>query len=483
MNPDAADRDLNHRTLRARAAGWDKVAAGRRLHGVLAGPGWARLLLEGEDHLSLLLVFRPGCLLGLPWAGKLPAPVHALLKPRRDHPLVSLLADHTLTGCRVLKDDRVVALSLAAPDGRRLTLLHQVFGSRGNLALVDAQDVLLWAEHRPPHPVLARMPGANDLAPVPAETTADTDPHDTMERLARHLADDLAHALDGNLRRRHRAATRLVENLARDLDEADRGEEFRRKAETLAAYLHQIVPGQDHLEAPDIRDGRPLDIALDPALKPAANLAAWFKRAAKADKGLSIIRERLEAARTQLAETEQLLGRLQEMHGVHDGALATLEDLVRWSREHPDLAPGPDRKPRRGRSPYGPEQPARPFRRYLVENRWEVWVGRDNRENDELTHRASHLRDIWLHAQGVSGSHVILRTGRRPDQVPQRVIAKAAALAALHSKARHAGLVPVIWTERRYVRKPRKGAPGLAVCLREKTIMVAPGIGPEVAAI
>ncbi len=457
--------------------------AGRRLHGVLAGPGWARLLLEGEDRLSVLLVFRPGCLLGLPWPGKLPEPVHALLKPRRDHPLASLLADHTLTGCRVLKDDRVVALFLAAPDGRRLTLLHQVFGARGNLALVDEHDVLLWAEHRPPHAVLARTPGADDLAPVPTGTTAGTDPRDTMTRLARYLANDLARTLSGNLRRRHQAATRLVENLTRDLAEADRGEEFRRKAETLAAHLHRIVPGQDHLQVPDVRDGRPLDIALDPALKPAANLATWFKRAAKADKGLDIIRERLEAARTQLAETEQLLGGLDGIQGEDEEALTTLEDLVRWSRDHPDLAPGPDRKPRRGRSPYGPEQPARPFRRYLVENRWEVWVGRDNRENDELTHRASHLQDIWLHAQGVPGSHVILRTGRRPDQVPQRVIAKAAALAALHSKAKHSGLVPVIWTERRYVRKPRKGAPGLAVCLREKTIMVTPGLGPDVTAV
>ena len=126
---------------------------------------------------------------------------------------------------------------------------------------------------------------------------------------------------------------------------------------------------------------------------------------------------------------------------------------------------------------HGPEEPARPFRRYLIDGRWEAWVGRSNQENDELTHRASHVKDIWLHAQGVSGSHVILRTEGRPDQVPQKVIAKAAALAALHSKAKHSKLVPVIWTERRYVRKPRKAAPGTAVCLQEKSLFVEPGVG------
>jgi predicted ribosome quality control (RQC) complex YloA/Tae2 family protein len=66
--------------------------------------------------------------------------------------------------------------------------------------------------------------------------------------------------------------------------------------------------------------------------------------------------------------------------------------------------------------------------------------------------------------------------------VPRTVLEKAAALAALHSKARHSGLVPVVWTERRYVRKPRKAAPGTAVCLREKSLFVEPGVAPGVAA-
>ena len=83
-------------------------------------------------------------------------------------------------------------------------------------------------------------------------------------------------------------------------------------------------------------------------------------------------------------------------------------------------------------------------------------------------------------AQGVPGSHVILRTAGRPEQVPRTILEKAAALAALHSKARHSGLVPVIHTERRYVRKPRKAAAGTAVTLRDKSVFVEPGIAPGV---
>jgi predicted ribosome quality control (RQC) complex YloA/Tae2 family protein len=83
----------------------------------------------------------------------------------------------------------------------------------------------------------------------------------------------------------------------------------------------------------------------------------------------------------------------------------------------------------------------------------------------------------------VPGSHVILRTGGKPEQVPPSVLAKAAGLAALNSKARHSALVPVIHTEQRYVRKPRKAPAGTAVCLREKSIFVEPGLGPGIVSI
>ena len=74
------------------------------------------------------------------------------------------------------------------------------------------------------------------------------------------------------------------------------------------------------------------------------------------------------------------------------------------------------------------------------------------------------------------GSHVILRTGGQPDQVPKAVLEKAAAIAAHHSKGRTSGIVPVMMTLRKYVRKPRKSAAGAALPQRVKTLMVEPMI-------
>ena len=113
-------------------------------------------------------------------------------------------------------------------------------------------------------------------------------------------------------------------------------------------------------------------------------------------------------------------------------------------------------------------------REFRTSDGWKVLVGRSNEENDYLTHRIAHQEDTWLHAHGVPGSHVVLRREGRKDNPSARTLQEAAAIAAWFSKARHSSKTPVIYTLKKYVRKPRKGRPGLALCTREKTIMVAP---------
>ena len=105
-------------------------------------------------------------------------------------------------------------------------------------------------------------------------------------------------------------------------------------------------------------------------------------------------------------------------------------------------------------------------------------MGRGARGNDDLTFRHSSPGDVWLHAREAAGAHVVLRwTG--PGNPPARDLEEAAILAALHSKGRTSGSVPVDWTFRRHVRKPRKAPPGRVVPERVRTLCVEPD--PEVA--
>jgi len=102
----------------------------------------------------------------------------------------------------------------------------------------------------------------------------------------------------------------------------------------------------------------------------------------------------------------------------------------------------------------------------------EIRVGRSSRANDDLTFRHSSPNDIWLHARSVPGSHVILRWANPQGSPPARDLEEAARLAAYHSKARTSAIVPVDWTRRKYVRKPRGAPPGAVVPQRVRTLFV-----------
>ena len=457
-------------------ANWRQQYAGREIFRVSAGDNWLRLHLAGDDRVALLLSHVPGARLVCRQVGKPPEALTDALAPHRNHPLQELLTGARLVACGLLPDDRIAAFHLARETGPDLVLLHRLYGARGNCTLLDRQLRLLWSVHRPPGPALAAWPPAATFTggldgPAPAA-------YDNLARdeLARAAADLVLTRNRSALGRRRKIVDRLVENLARDLANADQGENHRRKAEALAANLHTLRQGAAEIELADLTDASPLHIALDPARSPAANMEAWFRRARKADKGREIIRARHDEAVAAGAALYEAGERLLQAAGDSATPLERLANLWQWRQENADLFPAGTTRSRA----HAPEEPSRPFRRYLIDGQWEVWVGRNNKENDELTHRAAHNRDIWLHAQGVSGSHVIVRTGGHPERVPRPVLEKAAALAALNSKGRHAGLVPVIHTEKRYVRKPRKAPAGTAVCLQDRSLFVAPGIMPGV---
>jgi hypothetical protein len=464
------------------AAAWSAQARGRALFRTMTGPGWLSLHLVGDDRAGLVLGALPGAVLAFPLQGALPRPLRDALEPVRRDPLHDLLRDATLDGLALLANDLVLVIDLRTGRARREIRL-QLFGSRGGCVVLDPDaGRVLWTAHPGPHPCLVAPDAPRQDPPPPAH---DDDLASWAVVGLQHLAGQrraaLADRLARRLERRRASAGRLVENLAADLARADGGQERRRDAETLAASLHQVARGTATITLPDPHDGSPRELTLDPALAPHENLERLFHRARKAERGREQVATRLEAARTDLAAVEAAAARWRAVLGADDessaasdpvAAIAAILDFGAAERDLLDHGP----TPRDGQRTRSPDEPARPFRRYRIDGRWEVWVGRSSEENDTLTHRASHPRDLWLHAQGVAGSHVIVRTGGRPDTVPRPVLEKAAALAALHSKARNSALVPVIWTERRYVRRPRKAAPGTAVCLREQNLFVEPGV-------
>lgn len=264
-----------------------------------------------------------------------------------------------------------------------------------------------------------------------------------------------------------RAAARLARRaqaLRGDLARAAEADRWQRMGELLVANQQAIRRGAAAVTLPDYTAGPEafLTIPLGPSLPVRANAARYFKRAAKARRGLPLLRARLQ-------ETEEHLKRLAEAEArLGSGALPPGEAEALRRTFAPRGGPEPRatarRQPGEGPAP----------RQFLSSEGREILVGKSNQGNDALTFRLARGHDLWLHAQGASGSHVLVRTEKADPQVPARTVREAAVLAAYYSKARGQAKVPVDYTEARHVRKPKGGRPGEALITREKTIVVRP---------
>jgi predicted ribosome quality control (RQC) complex YloA/Tae2 family protein len=227
---------------------------------------------------------------------------------------------------------------------------------------------------------------------------------------------------------------------------------LRSRADVLLSQLHTVRRGTETAELLDFT-GQPVSIPLDPAISPAENAAKLYDTARRRERAAERIPELLQQAERELAELELLAARVREGD-------ATEEELARLKRTRP--APGRE------------TGPLLPYREYRTSRGLEVRVGRGSRANDDLTFRHAGPHDIWLHARDVAGAHVILRWPKADENPPAADIAEAAVLAALFSRARTSGSVPVDWTRRKHVRKPRKAGPGLVIPERVKTVFVEP---------
>jgi predicted ribosome quality control (RQC) complex YloA/Tae2 family protein len=259
-----------------------------------------------------------------------------------------------------------------------------------------------------------------------------------------HLLQDLA---DRAERARGRVA-RLEEELA-GLDDP---EERQGWGDLLLARFREIPGGKAEVTVEGF-DGRPVRIPLDPTLTPDANARRHYDRATRIRRARETLPERIRDARADWEALEDLLARAR----TGEAERGEVEAAV------PDRTGGPG----------GSEGPTLPYRRYRSSGGLEIRVGRGARRNDDLTFHHSAPDDIWLHARHTAGAHVILRWGKDGNP-PNRDLREAAVLAALHSKARTSGSVPVDWTRRKYVRKPRKAGPGAVLPDRVETVFVAP---------
>ncbi len=245
-----------------------------------------------------------------------------------------------------------------------------------------------------------------------------------------------------------------IRGIRKELTSARDPEVPRASANLLLARLNEVPRGVGSVTLRGFSNEE-VTVNLDPALSPQENAQALYAEAARRERA----RARLPAL---LSRAEAALALLEDLKdGLMDGTVTPADVAARI--------------PRGGRPPpTGPGQEERaPFRTFFTSGGLEVRVGRSSKDNDTLTFRHSHPQDVWLHARDRGGAHVVLRW-RKDAPPPERDLGEAAILAALNSGARTSGTVPVDWTRRKYVRKPRKAPPGTVIPDRVQTLFVEP---------
>ncbi|WP_129626921.1 Rqc2 family fibronectin-binding protein [Candidatus Oscillochloris fontis] len=256
------------------------------------------------------------------------------------------------------------------------------------------------------------------------------------------------------------AAERLQhqhDQIRAELRKAGDLEVLRWEGEMIFAFLHALQPGQTVLTV----EGR--KIQLDPQRKPVEQAQERFKAYDKAKSALAGLPELLGQVELRIHGVEQLraLLLLSDDYDQIEQIAIEAEELG-YLREHPD----PVRQRRRRKT-----SKARPLQVQSSDG-FSIVIGRSARQNEEVTFHIGRPDDLWLHARGIHGSHVIIRSGGR--EVPETTLIEAAGLAAHFSQAAADANVEIDLCRRVLVRKIVGGAPGLVTYHAERTLRAAP---------
>ncbi len=329
------------------------------------------------------------------------------------------------------------------------------------------QDIVAAVESGPPEAWLALVDGLpaayapyepshyDDREPCPSISAAITDFIAASGAPTLVVDSDLRRALRQRIADvRQRAEAKLVA-LRRSADQGREADLLRESGELLLAHQTEIPPASTEIELNSIT------IVLDPRLTPVQNAGAYFKRYKSARAAAELTPRRLRKVELELELIEQT--ELDLALASTDPELRDIEEIL--AKTAPDTIPA--RKSRRHL-----RAPAPPGPREFDLDGWPVLVGRNAAQNHAITFRQARPDDLWLHARGLPGAHVILRLARKV--VPDSILTAAAGIAAFYSRAAADRNVEVDVTARKNVRPIRGAGPGQVTYRHERTLRVPP---------
>ncbi|MBE9174684.1 NFACT family protein [Synechocystis salina LEGE 06155] len=256
---------------------------------------------------------------------------------------------------------------------------------------------------------------------------------------------------------------------------AANAQQYQRQADLLMAYLHQGQPGLSAITLPDFDDQAPVTIPLQPDKNLIQNAQRLYKQQQKLNRAEAAILPLLAEVKQELAYLTQVETSVQALTEFDAPAdWQTLTEIRDELVEQGYLTLSHGRPRRKEAETFEPHQS-------LTPSGFPLWIGRNNRQNDYLSFRVATEYDLWFHAQEIAGSHVLLRLppGAIADE---RDLQSAADWAAYYSRGRGEEQVPVVYTQPKYVFKPKGSKPGMVIYQQETVIWGKPGaVNPKLA--
>ncbi|NJK65160.1 MAG: fibronectin/fibrinogen-binding protein [Microcoleus sp. CSU_2_2] len=282
------------------------------------------------------------------------------------------------------------------------------------------------------------------------------------EQLFAQLRHQLSQKLNNLLAKLNLKANTFKERLQQSSD----ADTHKSQADLLMANLHQWQPGMKSIDLSDFETNQPVTIPLNPEKNAVQNAQALYKRHQKLKRARIAVEPLLAAVQEEINYLEQVEAALLVLETYRSPQdLQTLAE-IREELIQQKYLDAPDYRS-------GDKNAAIEFHRYQTPSGFELLIGRNNRQNDQLTFRTAGDYDLWFHTLEIPGSHALLRL--KPGTVAEEAdLQFAADMAAYYSRARQSEQVPVVYTEPKYVYKPKGAKPGMVVYKHERIVWGRP---------
>jgi predicted ribosome quality control (RQC) complex YloA/Tae2 family protein len=254
-----------------------------------------------------------------------------------------------------------------------------------------------------------------------------------------------------------------LEVLDEELSKAHAGEKFKLYGDLIMSNLYQIDKGVDKVNLLNYfsENSENIDIPMDTQLTPTNNAQRYYKKYNKSKSALVSIEQQLKENRQEIEYLEAQADNLEKC----------TEELEINEIRHELADQGYTKRKKEGKGKSKAAAPSKPMQ-FVSSTGFEIYVGKNNLQNDYLTIKFAGPNDIWLHTKEIPGSHVIIKTsGKSLDDM---TLVEAANLAAFYSKAKNSTKVPVDYTIRKNVRKPNGSKPGMVIYENNKTVYIDP---------